>query len=148
MRKIKIILCILCSMLFCFINEESIIVHALEEKYIIETTICIENIVETRVTSNKSASKTLKVKTNSNDVIWQVKVTGNFSYNGSTSICTSSSVSTQFYNKNRKLINQSSSKNKNIASATAKAGLYRNKVLIETLTKSVSISCDKNGNIK
>lgn len=132
----------------CFIQQNLQDVQALENYYIIETNIQIEDVLETRANTTKTASKTLKIKNKADKVIWQVKVTGTFSYNGKTSTCQKSNVTTKVYSSDWKILSQSSSKNKNTATATAKAGLYRNGILKDTLTKNVSITCDKNENMK
>lgn len=72
------------------------------------------------------------------------KLTATFSYNGSSSTCTNVSRQTTINNTNWEFLIASAFKNGNTA-----YGSYtlRNSVTNETISNSLSISCDKNGNI-
>lgn len=96
----------------------------------------------------KSASKTVNYKNSSGDVLWYVKVTGTFTYEkGISSRCTNSSVSANSNNTLWKISNRTCNKSGNTANASAKGTLYRGTTPVRSLTKNVSISCDKFGNI-
>ena len=93
-------------MLFLPINT----VYALEENY---STIYYENgyYYETIVTtinsvarSAKEGSKTVYCKNSSGKTLWSVTVNGTFTYNGSTSSCTSASVSTSVYQAEKRAV--------------------------------------------
>ena len=101
-----------------------------------------------RTSMQKSASKTINYKNSSGEVLWYVKVTGTFTYEkGISSHCTKSVVSANSNNALWKISNKTCSKSGNTANASAKGTLYRGTTAIRSLTKSVSISCDKFGNI-
>lgn len=108
-----------------------------------ETTI---TVIPTRGTVT-NASKTVTYRNASGTAMWDLTVTANFSFNGSTATCTSSKASANSYNSNWKIISKSASKSGNHGTATAKAGQYLNGVYVNSLTKSVTIYCNGNGNV-
>lgn len=80
-----------------------------------------------------------------NSVQWYVKVTGTFTYGSGTSKCTSSSVSAKSSADGWKIVNSSASKSKNTASATATAKHYYNNSVIDTVTRTVRLTCSSTG---
>lgn len=111
------------------------------------------NYYETTITYHtmksgiRGASKTTTFKNSSGKALWYVKVTADFTFNGSTSACTSVSVSADSYSSSWKIVNKSSSKSGNRATATAKAAQYFEGVQAGTKTQTVNLYCDKNGNL-
>ena len=97
-----------------------------------------------RATSSKTASKTVTYSKNGTS-LWYVKVTGTFSYNGTSSSCTNSSVTAGSYSNSWKITNTSHSKSGATAKASATAKLYANNIAINTVTKNATLTCDKNG---
>ena len=75
-------------------------------------------------------------------------VTGTFTYNGSSSSCTKASVSTTCPSITFKLASKSATKHNSTATATASFKQYNDSVYLRTITRSVSISCDKSGKLK
>lgn len=111
----------------------------------IEITIEYDNI-QTRSTTTKS--KTATYKSEKGTSLWSVTVKGTFTYNGSTSTCTSSSVSTKNYSASWKLINAKSWKSGATASASVTAKQYhQDGTVLRTINKTVKLTCDKNGNL-
>ena len=106
-----------------------------------------EYITATRSSKTKSGSKTVKYQNSKGTTLWYEKVSGTFSYNGNNSRCTSASVSAISYDKNWTISNKSSSKSGNTAHATATGTLNKNSLFSQTITKTVSLSCSKNGNL-
>lgn len=80
-----------------------------------------------------------------NSVQWYVKVTGTFTYGSGTSKCTSSSVSAKSSANGWKIVNSSASKSKNTASATATAKHYYNNSVVDTVTRTVKLTCSSTG---
>lgn len=80
-----------------------------------------------------------------NSVQWYIKVTGTFTYGSGTSKCTSSSVSAKSSADGWKIVNSSASKSKNTASATATAKHYYNNSVIDTVTRTVKLTCSSTG---
>ncbi|MEY8389856.1 hypothetical protein D3Z47_02305 [Lachnospiraceae bacterium] len=116
----------------------------------IETTIngsSDKSTAATRSSKTKSGSKTVKYQNSNGTTLWYVKVSGDFSYNGSSSRCTSASVSAASYDKNWTISNKSSSKSGKTATATATGTLNKNSLFSQTITKTVSLSCSKNGKL-
>lgn len=100
----------------------------------------------TRATTTKS--KTATYKGASGTSLWSVTVKGTFTYNGTTSSCKSSSVSTKNYSTSWKLSNATSSKSGATASASVTAKQYhQDGTVLRTINKTVKLTCDKNGNL-
>lgn len=74
-------------------------------------------------------------------------VTGTFNYNGSSATCTSSKVSTKIYNDAWKISSSSSSKSGNKATAKATGKEYFLGIAINSITRSVTLTCDGKGNV-
>lgn len=106
------------------------------------------NSSSAKAANTRVARKTQTVKNSSGTSLWYVKVEGTFTYNGSTAICTKSTVSAGSYMSNWKIISKTSSKSSNKASATAKANCYGSSgSLIDSLTKTVTLTCHANGSV-
>lgn len=111
------------------------------------TTIFVDSFTQTRATSTKSASKTTTYCNSSGTVVWTFTVTGKFSYNGSTSSCTSASHSYDIKSSAWKVSSASSSKSGSTVSGTIVAKQYQLGVCLNTITRNQSLTCDKNGNL-
>ena len=91
-----------------------------------------------------NASKTTTYKNSSGQALWYVKVIADFTYNGTSATCTSSSVSAGNYVNTWKIMSKSASKRGNSAFATAVAGQYMGGTCGGTYSKTVTLNCDKN----
>ena len=79
--------------------------------------------------------------------LWYAVLTGNFDYTGTSSSCTSSSVSVTVQDSAWYVISKSASKSGNTATGSATVG---EKVLGVTVTRvpvSLTLTCDANGNL-
>lgn len=139
----KIILCIFLA-LGCFISNVS---HIEASEYFYEEMITVDSDLQTRATSTKTGTKTVNVKNSSGKVLWSVSVKGTFTYNGSTATCTNASVSTNINESGWKVVNSSSSKSGNKATGYAKVNCYRGGVLIDSLSKTVTLTCSATGKL-
>lgn len=139
----KIILCIFLA-LGCFISNVS---HIEASEYFYEEVITVDSDLQTRATSTKTGTKTVNVKNSSGKVLWSVSVKGTFTYNGSTATYTNASVSTNVNESGWKVVNSSSSKSGNKATGYAKANCYRDGVLIDSLSKTVTLTCSATGKL-
>jgi hypothetical protein len=112
----------------------------------IEITIHEEN---TNARSSTTKKKTATYKGSSGTVYWSVTVQGTFNYDGKTSTCTSSSISTANYSSTWKLSNKKASKSGNTASASVTAKQYHSNgtTVLQTINKTVKLTCDKNGKL-
>lgn len=95
----------------------------------------------------KNASKTSTYKNAEGESLWYAKVTANFYYDGSTSSCTSASASAGTYVDGWKIQSKSASRTGNVGSATVTAGCYYLGVNIGNVIHTVTLACDKNGNL-
>lgn len=95
----------------------------------------------------KSGSKTVNVKDANNNTLWSLTVYGEFLYDGYTSSCSSSSISTNVNNSNWKITNSYASKTSNSALGHATGKQYTLGIVINTIEKNVSLTCSKNGTL-
>lgn len=100
-----------------------------------------------RSSGTKSAHKSQYYCDSNGNKLWSVTVSGTFTYTGSSSKCTKASVSTTVYNSDWKITNSTASHSGNSATATATAKKYYLSTIISTKPLSVTLSCDKNGNL-
>jgi hypothetical protein len=98
-------------------------------------------------TSTKNGSKTIVHQSASGTTLWSVKVSGSFSYNGTTSSCTSSTVTATANSSVWKIASKTASKSGNTATASATAKLYSGSDVVQTITKTATLTCNKNGNL-
>lgn len=126
-------------------TNEKVYYEYLEDGSYYEITI-IENTM-TRATNTKKGTKRTKYLDSSNVTVWEVSVTGTFTYDGSTSTCTAASVAATSYSSNWKITSKSASKSGNKAIGKATAKCYYDGSLVTTVNKTVTLTCDKNGNL-
>ncbi len=115
-----------------------------ENGYYYEISISVTNSV---ARSAKEGSKTIYCKNSAGKTMWSLTVKGTFTYNGSTSSCTSASASTSITDATWKITNKSSSKSGNTAKATATAICYLNGNPINSATKTVNLKCSASGKL-
>lgn len=117
----------------------------LEDGYYIITTIEEKNIL--RSSQTKSGTKTKKFYNDKDQVMWSVSVHGTFTYTGSNSKCTASTVSTTCPGSTWKIISCNASKTGNKATASATAGQYILGQLSYKVSKSVTLTCSPSGKL-
>ena len=151
----KILKTIALSLILCMVpfhnvkaleNNTSYIEEIFEDGSYIEITIHEEN---TNARSSTTKKKTATYKGSSGTVYQSVTVQGTFNYDGKTSTCTSSSISTANYSSTWKLSNKKASKSGNTASASVTAKQYHSNgtTVLQTINKTVKLTCDKNGKL-
>lgn len=160
MGKIKkIIGIIICVMILCSqallvsaapADEEESVVNV-ERQYLengdyIETVIS-ESLITSYASNSKSGSKTSTFYNGDDVAMWYVKVSGSFTYTGSSVWCTGASVSADSYSSYWSVSNRSSSYSGNIATAKATGKRYYGNALIETVNKTVNLSCSVSGSL-
>lgn len=128
--------------------EEEIIV-SVEREYLengdyIETVIT-ESPIAT-YSNSKTGSKTSEYY-GDGVALWYVKVTGSFTYTGSSVWCTSASVSADSYSSYWGISNRSSSYSGNIATAKATGTRYFGNAVVERINETVNLSCSVNGSL-
>ena len=149
-NKIRIGIILILSLLFM---SSSFAYAAPSSAQVIKEYLDDGSYFETVITSSstrstiRNASKTTTYKNADGEALWDVKVTANFEFNGSTSKCTSAVASANSYNKVWKILDKRSNRNGNSGSATALAGSYLGGVFVGSMSKTVTLTCDKNGNL-
>lgn len=149
----KFLLCILLTFSFLFTNinsckayNSSIQKEYLGDGYYFETEI-YQNDLEL-LSSSKTTSGSKKVSYKHDDtVLWTVTVKGKFTYNGNSATCTSSTVETTCPSSAWKISKKSSSKSANKAIASATGKNYLLGVCIQTVSKTVTLTCSANGKL-
>lgn len=136
------------------------------EDYYIETTITSDNItnrfsmniltdnnsyiIPSKTLSAKSTNKTItktktsKIRAKDGTLLWSVSIKATFTYNGTTSKCTSYSHSASAPAKSWKIKSVSSNKKGNSATAVGVA-THSNNSGSRDFTRSITIKCSKNG---
>lgn len=122
-------------------NQNTIVTIEKHNGYIVETTIS-EEINFTRA-SQKSGTKTVNYY-NGNTLLWSVSVRGTFNY-GQSSSCISSIVNAYSNDSNWKITNSSSWKSSNTAYASANGTRYFIGISMQTISRTVSLSCSSSG---
>ena len=77
--------------------------------------------------------------------MWYVSVTGTFTYGDGTARCTSVTPSAASLDSNWKVSNITGSKSGNKATATATGKRYETNIVVETATKTVTLTCGPTG---
>lgn len=102
--------------------------------------------MQTNATStNVTASKRMNYCNASNEVMWYIKVTGSFTYNGTTAKCNSSSIKAESLVSTWKLSKLSSARSGATAYAGATAKHYMAGVVINTMDELISLTCSPSG---
>lgn len=115
------------------------------ETIITDEPLTANDISLTATTQTVTKSKTTYFKNADGDTMWYVKVTGTFTYGNGSSKCTSSSVTAVSKNSDWKISSKSASKSANKATASATAKKYHLGVLIQTKSKTVTLTCSSTG---
>lgn len=123
-------------------NRNAVITTEKQNGYTIETIIS-EEISFTRA-SQKSGTKKVNYY-NGNTLLWSVSVRGTFNYGGNSASCTASTVSAYSNDSNWKITNSSSWKSGNTAYASANGTRYFIGITMETISRTVSLSCSPSG---
>ena len=160
MKNTKLIMTVLTALIMIFAlsvpviadettgeTVESVTVEYLEDGSYYETVVTVDDTVgdDSGIMSTaktKTGSKKASYKSKSGDVLWYVKVTGKFTYNGSTSKCTSASATAASNSSSWKITDKSSSRSGNEAKASATA--QRKGV---DYHRTVTLSCSKTGKL-
>lgn len=111
----------------------------------IETQIIQTSNTKSTITG---ARKRSTYKNSSGSALWYGEVTANFYFDGSTSRCTSATASAGSYHSLWRIKSKSASKSGNTATASIVASSYTSTgTLIGNKNLTVTLSCDRNGNL-
>ena len=121
-----------------------------ETTYFTDGSYVIITITEipSRAAGTKTGAKSARYYSNSNELEYAVTVTGTFSYNGTSSQCTSADGTTSITNTNKiSLASESFSKSGAVATYTVTINHKVLGIVIGKETHSISLTCDKDGNL-
>lgn len=149
MKKLSVFLILLCMIIFpaqAFASTG----NDIEDTDVAYCEVTIEEdappLIQTMATTKtKSGSRTHTFYNSAGKQLWYVKVSGTFTYNGSTSKCTASSVTAASSVSNWKMSNKSASKSGATATAKATAKLYSGSSVVQTINQTAKVSCSKSG---
>ncbi len=130
------------------VNEEKTIstsVEYFDDGSCLVTTIT-EEIANSRA-STKTGNKTTTYKDSDGTALWAYKITGTFSYTGSTSTCTAVSDSYTISNDNWHMSSHSCSKSGNTANGTVTMKYKVLGITANTITRNISLSCSASGTL-
>lgn len=139
-----------------FISCFSMPVNAAQEDKVVSTSIeyfedgsylvttITEEINNARATT-KTGTKTSTYKNSDGEALWVYRVTGTYSYTGTSSTCTSVYDSYNIYDTNWKLSSKSCSKSGNTAYGTVTMKHYTLGILTNTVSDSLSLTCSATG---
>lgn len=105
------------------------------------------NYTPVRATWSVTGNKQYTYYNSYSEAQWKVVLTGTYTYNGSTSSCTASSVDVTIYDSNWYTISKSTGKSGNNATASVTMGQKAGGLTVVRVPVSLNLSCDANGNL-
>lgn len=147
----KKIVCFLLCVLFVSAAAHPVLAGQIEKEITIipqENGDYIEvEIVDFPTRASTSSTKTYTYKDSSGVAQWKALLTGTFTYNGTTSSCTNSSVAVTIYEDAWYTVSKSATKSRNTAYATVTMGYKVLGITTTQKTNNLSLACDKDGNL-
>ncbi len=117
-----------------------------EDGSYIETIITEENTCfSTFATTTKRGSKKLTYKNDQDEIQWTATITGIFTYTGSNSTCTSSSITYSITNTKWKITSATASKSYNKATGNVTAKRYALGIPVQTVEETITLTCSATG---
>lgn len=109
----------------------------------------IKRIIELLKT-NKTVKETKYISyySSAGKLLWTAALTAEFTYNGKISLCDSVETDCTIYDSDWKVISEECEKNASTATGHFTVRQYKLAVPLKTIEKSITITCDKDGNIK
>lgn len=101
--------------------------------------------LSTYATNTRTGSKVVNYRKDT-QILWYVKLSGTFTYNGKTSTCTSTSITGESYSSSWKLSGFTSNKSGNTAYGQVTATHYYG-IIGDKTTHSISLTCNANGDL-
>ena len=155
MKKISsVLLCViimfsLSAPAFAFENNdnENTVIEYLEDGSCFITTITMVEEKSTYATNTKTFTKTISYKDEDGIVCWSATLYATFRYTGSSATCTESDVTYTVSNSKWKITSATASKSGNTATANITAKRYTLGIPVETLNRTITMTCSANGTI-
>ena len=110
------------------------------------TTIEFSNL-STYATNQRNGSKTYTIKDSDGNVEASFKLSASFSYSSTSVTCTSATYSTTVNDKSWSFTNTSASKSGATAQGDFTAVCKFLGITIKSITRTITLTCDKNGNL-
>jgi len=129
------------------VNNENTVVEYFEDGSCFITTITVVEENSTYATNTKTASKSISYKDEDGIVCWSATLTATFRYTGSSATCTESDVTYTVSNSKWKITSATASKSGNTATADVTAKRYTLGIPLETLNRTITMTCSANGTI-
>lgn len=159
--KIKKILCYILLATMLLYPSPNDVSHAQEhysqlKEKISDNLYCITEITETispntsyhSTTKTKAGTKTVRYENSSGETLWTLELHATFRYTGTSSTCTSTSVSSTTKSKNWTITNKSSWKSGSTGYASALIKHTISSIDIESFTRTISLTCSNNGTLQ
>ncbi len=133
-------------------TQEQIDTEYLDDgSYLITTTMIapakIKNAVLLAKTKNITKSKTANYYNASHTLLWSITLTGTFSYGNGSAKCTHANISTTSHNSCWKFSSKNCNTHGNQAIGSTTIKHYSvSGVLIDTVSKTLTLTCSSNGN--
>ena len=150
MKKYISLILTFCIIILMFSN---MVVYAFDQTKVaieyFEDGSYIVTVIETVFSSRSTKTKTITeyYYDASNNLDWKASLTASFYYDGSTSSCTSASIGHQIYDTSWRLTSSSCSKNSATATGNFTFKKYSLGIPIKTVNKTLTLTCDPNGNV-
>ena len=143
-----IVLIVFCvSINACASSDAITTVEYFEDGSCIETTIVVKEYISTYATQVKKVEKSISYKDEDGIVCWKATLTATFRYTGSSATCTESDVTYTISNSKWKITSATASKSGNTATADVTAKRYTLGIPVETLNRTITMTCSANGTI-
>ena len=141
---IMVAMCTITS--FAIVEKDEIEVIYFEDGSYLEIVVVEpDKSFSTYATQTKTGDKVLSYKDSNGELKWKVTVTGTFTYTGSSSTCTTSSISYNVYAENWEIIETTASKSSNKAIGNVTAKRYLLGLPVQTVTETITLSCSATG---
>ena len=122
---------------------DSSIIHFEDGTYM-EVTI---GEASTRATNTKTGYKKYTFRNNKDEILWEATLSATFTYNGTSSSCTSGSCSVSISNNNWYVVSNSTTRSGNTATTHLTMGKKFLGITIDKPEYTITLTCDKNGNL-
>ncbi len=95
-----------------------------------------------------SKAKYTEYYSSNGELLWKVYLKAAFTYDGKTAVCTSSNIYYEIYDRDWSLESSSAKKIENTATGTFTVKQHKLGVPLKEISKTLTLTCDKNGNVK
>lgn len=112
-----------------------------------DTYMDLSDIATYSSSKTRTGSKTKTYYSSDDKKLWSITVTGTFTYNGSSSKCTSCSGTKSTYSDSWKVDITSKSKSGNTSLVKAVGKLYFKNHVVKSISQEVSLKCKPNGTL-